>query len=104
MIFTGNENHHISLQEASEITANFRNNMPPNGIIAHYFGKNAILNILNQPLCVGMRIYYALDNIDQPKLVLVGTDMNGNDIVNGNLAEFSIPCPTHCSDQNALNS
>lgn len=103
MSFTGNENHNITLQEAAEMTENYRN-AHPGAIKGFFYGKETLQNILNQANCVGIRIYYAQDNTGAPKLVLVGADGNENDLYNGVLAEFGFPCPDHCSSPNPLNS
>lgn len=104
MSFTGNEDHDFPLQTASEWTANYRNSNPSTATIAHYFGKTAIQNIFNQNGCVGMRIYYALDDSGNKQLIIVGVDSDGNDLYNGLLAERSFRCPSVCSSSNPLNS
>lgn len=38
-----------------------------------------------------------------PKLVIVGVKANQDDIHNGHIAEFGIPCPNNCSSSNSLN-
>ena len=105
MSFTGNENHSISLKDASLLTANFRTSHPSSMTIkGFYFGKTAIQDILNQTDCVGIRIYFGEDNSNNPKLVLVGVRANEDDIENGHLAEYGLPCPPHNSAANSLNS
>jgi len=103
---TGNENHQIPLPDAAHLTKNFRDSHPVGTIIAHAYGKQAILDILNQGegQCFGIRIYYAQDDLGAPKLVITGVDSNGNDLYNGPLAEFGNPCPSICSTPNQLNS
>lgn len=103
MAFTGNEDHSISLTEAAQFTENYRNNNP-NEILALYYSKDAIMDILNQPNCVGIRTYYAEKNNGDKTLVIVGVEANENDMVNGVLAEFGTPCPNRCSAPNDLNS
>lgn len=103
MTFTGNEDHDIPLSTASEWTANYRS-ANPGQTLAHYFGKSAINAILNQDTCVGIRIYYALDDNGAKQLVLVGVDASGNDLYNGLLAERSFKCPPDCGAINPLNS
>lgn len=103
MNFTGNENHDFPLDTASIWTANYRN-ANPGAIIAHYFGKTAITNILSQQGCVGLRIYYALDSTEKKQLIITGVDGNGNDLYTGQLAERSITCPIDCSAANPLNT
>jgi hypothetical protein len=104
MSFTGNENHNISLTDASALTANFRTGKPANTILGFFYGKQAIQNILNQEDCVGIRIYYAQESNGSPKMVIVGVKANQDDIHNGLIAEFGNPCPNMCGNLNALNS
>lgn len=105
MPFTGNENHGITLAEASQLTANYRNSHPGMSTVkGFYYGKQAIEGILTQDGCVGIRIYYA-QNIDgTPTMVITGVDKDENDMFDGQLAEFGTPCPNHCSVANPLNS
>lgn len=104
MAITGNEDHSISLETASEWTANYRNTIITGETIAHCFGKAAILAILNQEDCVGMRLYYALDEEGTKQIIAVGVDGDGNDLYEGLLAERSIRCPPSCGATNPLNS
>lgn len=104
MTLTGNEPHDITLAEASAMTANFRNTIPVGQTIAHCFGKQAIMDILNQEGCKGIRIYYALDSAGVKHLVVVGVNTSGNDLFDGKLAERSIRCPQDCSAANPLNT
>lgn len=104
MTLTGNEPHGISLTEAAQMTKNFRNTITTGQTIAHCFGQDAVQNIIDQTGCVGIRIYYGLDNNGAQQLILVGVDTNGNDLYNGLLAERAIKCPQSCSSANPLNS
>lgn len=106
MSFTGQENHEISLQEASAMTKRYRESQTEEMYIkAEYFGKEAIQSILQQKEYVGIRIYYALDENMVNKMVLVGVDQNENDLYNGVLAERGFVCPPACSTNNSpLNS
>lgn len=105
MSFTGQENHDISLQDAAALTKNFRNSQTGTGYIkGEYFGADALNSLLSQEGCVGIRIYYGLDDDGNNKLVIVGVTTDENDMVNGNILEFGAPCPPNCSTQNALNS
>lgn len=103
MAFTGNEDHSIPLATASEWTKNYRL-ANPNQINGHYFGKDAIQAILAQNNCVGIRIYYALNEAGVKQLIITGVDANENDLYNGLLAERSIQCPPTCGVSNPLNS
>lgn len=104
MTFTGNEDHSISLAEAAQMTENFRNTITAGQTIAHAFGKQAIQDILDQSGCLGLRIYYGLDENSAQQLILVGVNSDGNDLYQGSLAERAKKCPQSCSVSNPLNT
>jgi len=103
MNFTGEENHDFPLDKASEWTANYRK-ANPDQIKGHYFGRKAIRRLLSQKGCVGMRVYYALNEEAVKQLIIVGVDAHGDDLYEGLLAERSKPCPPVCGRRNPLNS
>jgi hypothetical protein len=102
--FTGKEDHAITLEEASKLTSNFRNQAGPDQIHGGFFGREAVLSILEQEGSVGIRYYYGLDDDGTPRIVLVGVDEDGNDMTKGLLAERAFACPPLCSEANELNS
>jgi hypothetical protein len=103
MSFTGEENHDITLNEAAELTANYRNSHP-RAIQGEYFSKKAIKDILDQSNCVGIRIYFGEDKAHVPHFVITGVDSDENDLYTGLLAEKGWKCPPHCGGINPLNS
>ncbi len=102
MALTGNEAEEFPLTTAAEWTLNYRQENPDQKI-AHFFGSRIILRILGQPDCVGLRIYYALDENDEQQLILVGVDEEGDDLYQGIIGERSLPCPDMCGGGNPLN-
>ncbi len=104
LLYTGKEDHAITLEEASAMTANFRAQAGPDQVIGGYFGRDAVERILSQDGTVGFRYYYGLDEEGTPHIILVGVDKNGQDMTDGFLAERSFLCPPLCSDENELNS
>jgi len=104
MAFNGTEAKQVTLTEASGWTENFRATITPGDTLGHFFGKDIINDILNQPGCMGIRIYYGLDEEGSKNLVLAGVMANEDDLVNGVLAERSVNCPPQCGTLNALNS
>ena len=104
MSFNGDEGTVVTLKEASVWTANYRKNIPVGGTIAHFVGKNKLNMILQQKDCVGVRIYYGIDEKGNKNLVLVGADANENDLANGVIVEYFPKCPPKCSSANSLNS
>lgn len=102
MSFIPNQNHSITLADASAINAAYRNaNINPK--IGGFFGKDAVQAILNQIDCVGLKYYFALEN-GNLTLVLCGAKTDENDLYQGELAEDSLLDPPHHSTNNPLNS
>lgn len=104
MSFDGNEGKKVTLQEAAEWTANYRKSVQSGETIAHFIGKNKLIELLEQENCLGVRIYYGLDENGEKNLVFVGADEDENDLVNGVILEYTIKCPPTCSVKNPLNS
>jgi len=100
---TGNEDHSITLAEASAWTENYRN-ANPDEVLGHAIGKKAINDILTQDNCVGLRAYYALDGNGNKQIIFVGIKANGDDLYQGRLAERTYVCPPDCASSNSLNS
>lgn len=100
---TGHENHAIALTDASKLTANFRAAAAPGGVLGEAFGRDAVLSVLNQANCVGMRIYYGRKNDSTPVLILVGLDGSGSDLTSGVILETGYPCPPLCGLSSPLS-
>ncbi len=103
MAFTGNEAEEFPLATAAQWTKNYRETITPGDTIAHFFGKNIINDILAQDGCMGIRIYYALDENGKKQLIIVGANQNEDDIYQGIIAERSSSCPPFCDSGNPLN-
>jgi len=74
-------------------------------IRSHYFGRDVIDKILSQDGCTGVRIYYALNDSGEKKIIISGVDSQGNNMLPESstvtageniLADFSWPCPDVC--------
>jgi hypothetical protein len=105
--FNGSEGGPLDLVTAKEWTSNFRSKSTSSDeVLAHYFGFEVIQKILDQSGCVGIRIYYALDDNGEKKLLLVGVDSKGENLLpleggrtddDGDIvADYSWPCPDYC--------
>ena len=103
-MFTGNENHDITLADAAALTKKYRDSVPDGSRKGAFFGRAAIEAILAQADAVGIRYYHGIDDRGEPVLVLTGADANENDLYQGLLAERAMPCPTQCGTNNPLNS
>lgn len=104
MTFTGNEDHSITLEEAAQLTANYRHNAGEKAIKGGFFGKTTFKNIIDQKGCVGIKFYYGQKSDGTPCLVLVGADAAENDMTGGLIAERELPCPPYCGMANVLNN
>ncbi len=103
-VFTGFEDHTIAIEEASDLTRNYRMSAGKGAIKGGFFGRAAIEQVLSQEGAVGIRYYYAKENNGRPVLIMVGVDEYGKDLVDGFIAERSVPCPPFCGTFNPLNS
>ncbi|MBI3218426.1 MAG: hypothetical protein HYZ44_02845 [Bacteroidetes bacterium] len=106
--FNGTEGAPIELKTAKEWAANYRATLkdPKNDRVAHFFGFEIIQQILAEADCVGIRIYYGIDDKGEKQLMLVGADKSGENLLpteekalagGGNIvADMSFPCPSYC--------
>jgi hypothetical protein len=83
-------------------------------VVAHFMGRNIIERILNQPGVVGLRMFYAYNELGLRQLVLVGVDCNGDNVLNfatisddgeviknkGIVAGGVRSCPPYCGSGN----
>ena len=104
MAFNGTEGSPIDPQKAGEWTRSYRE-ANPGKTTAYFAGREILEQLLGQPGCMGIRIYYGLDS-GVPRLVAVGADAEENDQLGDGFIvadDFSC-CPTNCSQPNILNS
>lgn len=100
----------IPLQSAVDWTTNWRS-ANANSIKAFKMDAQEILDILAEigSTGTGIRLYFGLEN-GVEKLVLVGIDNNGNDIINPTVKgqqisgtyDFNQPCPPTCDVNSPL--
>lgn len=108
--YNGSDGDRIDLVTARKWAQNYRN-ADPTGIRSHYFGRDVLDQILMQPGCTGIRVYYALDDNNERKLLIAGVDNKGNSLLPAypvitpgdfSILEFSLPCPPFCPPANDL--
>jgi hypothetical protein len=104
MAFNGTEGAVITLAEGANMTANYRRTIVAGDTKGHFMGRDLIQKILDQPECMGIRVYYGIDENGYKSLVFVGADRNEDDMVGGVIADKSVPCPYSCGRNNPLNS
>jgi hypothetical protein len=104
--FTGQEGDPISLETAKRWTSTYQKNNPSD-TRAHFFGFEILKQILAEESCVGIRMYYAIDDEGKRQIVLVGVNAAGENLLpqserdgnEGNIvADASFPCPSFCPD------
>jgi hypothetical protein len=93
-------NNAIDLKEAKEWAQLYRK-ANPDGVIAYLIPKIDMTQLLNQEGVADFRAYLGYDpNMQMEKLMIVGVDENGNDLINaqkGNLIyDMTSPCPKTC--------
>jgi hypothetical protein len=73
-------------------------------ILNHFFvGINKLTLILEQPDCIGVRIYNGYSGNDNAKnLVLVGVGADSEDLNQGIILERLIACPRFCPKNSPL--
>lgn len=102
MAFDGTEGGWIDESTASDWTANYRT-ANPGAVKAHFIGKDYIETLLAQNDSMGLRIYYAEDAEEEKHLIIVAAKSNEDDNLK-KIANYTVPCPTTCGVNNALNS
>lgn len=92
--------HRISLKQAVELTAAHRKRCPDE-VRGWHFSRSAFEALLKEPGMTGIRIYAGIDSRG-PTLVMVATDADGRDLVDGYIAEEAKPCPPYCDHNSPL--
>lgn len=89
--------HRISLKNALRIIRRARRAklIPVN---CWSVDARCIERILKQKGTKQLRIYFAIGDDKQPTLVLLGADAKGRDQHEGEIAEYTIPCPPFCPE------
>ncbi|MCH2225479.1 MAG: hypothetical protein MK066_11980 [Crocinitomicaceae bacterium] len=104
MSFNGTEGGIITLSKGSSYTAEYRA-QNEGETIAHFFGREVLERLLADESAMGIRVYYGINPKTQAKeLVLVGADAAENDLINGPIADLSLPSPPNSGNANTLNS
>lgn len=93
----------ISLSEASEMTAAYRETIEEGNTISLLYDKDKVQQILDQDGCEGIRTYFGISE-GQQVVVIVGCDADGNDMTEGLILEVGTKCPPYCRKENSLNS
>jgi hypothetical protein len=101
--FEPDRDHAIDLRTAVLYTNSLRQMGESQGVRAVAFGREAVLALLNQPGCSGIRIYQGIADRGRRVLVLVGVDLEGKDMYLGTLNDRGYPCPPVCDETSPLD-
>jgi len=93
--------HRISLADAAALTKSYRA-AKASEEKAGAFHRDQVLELLNQPGCVGLRIYHGHQADGKPALLLTGIDKGDKDLT-GTILERHFPCPPYCDPDSSLN-
>jgi len=96
--------HRVSLADAAALTKRHREGLPPGAVKAGAFHADQVRELLAQPGCVALRIYYGKSGKGENAIVLVGLDANDKELTGGTLLDTIFPCPPFCTDDSPLNS
>jgi hypothetical protein len=99
---TGHEDFHVTLPDAMTFTKSFQTVTQKDSVIAEYIGKDAVLSVLQQSRCVGLRLYRGINN-GMLVTVIAGIDSLGRDLTAGPLLEHGLPCPPFCDTNHILS-
>lgn len=96
MPFPPKRDHTIPRAAAAALTRRYRETAGEGAQLATMFPRDVYERILAQPGCAGIRAYEGRSEQGERQTVLVGVDKDGKDMLNGVLAEFTLPCPPYC--------
>ena len=96
--------HRISLAAAVALTRRYRDKAGKGAQKAGAFHADQVRELLAQPGCVAVRIYYGKQENGEEGLVLVGLDANDQELTGGVLLDVIFPCPPFCNEASPLNS
>ena len=98
MAFPPNRDHKIPLEAARALTRRYREKAGPGAVHGCMFPRDVFDTLLAQPGCAAIRAYFAESENGALDLVLVGVDLQGNDMSSATLFDGSFPCPPYCGD------
>lgn len=104
------KDHVIDLKAAAEMTARHRGvatvqgaRAAGEGDLGGMFTKEAVIKLLERPDARFLRFYYGRNAKGGRELVLVASDVDGNDLTGENTAlDGHLPCPPWCPTGSAL--
>lgn len=74
--------------------------------LSEHFNAGEVSQLLKQPNCAGFRVYLGMDDSMAIKLVMVGTDADGADLLpqGALIVDKGSRCPPECPPDSSINS
>jgi len=95
--------HRITLKDAAALARRHREAHAAGKFAGGAFHALQVMELLQQPDCVALRIYLGLEN-DGPTMIMVGVDDTDQDMVQGTILEQPFKCPPVCGIASPLYS
>lgn len=94
----------ITLDQAKKWVSSRRTNPPKNLAKGHFISSVALKELLANENVADVRIYMGVDETNIQKLIFVGVDSNGKDLIGENnpIYDHTEPCPTKCDPLSPL--
>lgn len=94
----------ITLEEAKEWAISWRTNPPKDLAKGHLIPGGALSELLATEGVVDVRAYMGVDDTGTQKLMFVGVDADGKDLIDDNhlIYDKSSPCPSICDTSSPL--
>ena len=94
----------ISLEEAQTWALSWRNNPPKDLAKGHLIPGEALTELLAAEGVVDVRAYMGVDETGTQKLMLVGVDSSGKDLIDEEhlIYDRTQPCPSCCDPNSPL--
>lgn len=94
----------ITLDEAKNWAKKWQTNPPKDLAKAHLIPREALSELLATEGVVNVRAYMGVDEIGTQKLMIVGVDEEGNDMIDENhlIYDKTHPCPSVCDPSSPL--
>lgn len=95
----------ITLQQAQLWAQNWRRS-PTTNVIAFFIPEIDLTQVMAERETVNVRTYLGIDENNSTKLMIVGVDKNGNDLIDDTkgqyIYDFTRPCPSDCDINSPL--
>lgn len=94
----------ITLDEAQKWATSWRNNPPKDLAKSHLIPGGALSELLATEGVVNVRAYMGVDTTGIQKLMFVGVDADGKDLIDDNhfIYDKTQPCPAKCDPSSVL--